>query len=107
MPHRILAAALALSAAAPAFAQAAEPFTAERSWQIQRIGGPSITPDGRTIVAPVTSYDLKENKELTDLWLWSADGSVQRALTTNPASDSLARDQPRRCDGRVRQPAQR
>ena len=88
MPHRILAAALALSAAAPAFAQAAEPFTAERSWQIQRIGSPSITPDGRTIVAPVTSHDLKENKALTDLWLWSADGSVQRALTTNPASDS-------------------
>ena len=88
MPHRILAAALALSAAAPAFAQAAEPFTAERSWQIQRVGGPSITPDGRTIVAPVKSYDPKENKELTDLWLWSADGSVQRALTTNPASDS-------------------
>ena len=89
MPHRILAAALALSAAAPAFAQAAEPFTAERSWQIQRIGNPTITPDGRTIVAPVTSHDLKENKALTDLWLWSADGSVQRVLTTNPASDSL------------------
>jgi dipeptidyl aminopeptidase/acylaminoacyl peptidase len=86
--HRILAAALALSAAVPAFTQAAEPFGAERSWQIQRVGSPAITPDGRTIVAPITRYDLKENKDATDLWLWSTDGAVQRALTTNPASDS-------------------
>ena len=88
MPHRILAAALALIAAVPVFAQAAEPFSAERSWQVQRVGGPAITPDGRTIVASIARYDLKENKDATDLWLWSADGAVQRALTTNPASDS-------------------
>ena len=69
-------------------AQAADtvPFSAERSWQVQRIGGPAITPDGKTIVAPVTRFDMKENKGLTDLWLWSADGSVQRARTTNPAT---------------------
>jgi dipeptidyl aminopeptidase/acylaminoacyl peptidase len=88
MLHRFLVAALALGAALPAVAQTGVPFSAERSWQIQRIGSPAITPDGRTIVAPVTKFDLKENKGLTDLWLWSADGSVQRALTTNPASDS-------------------
>jgi len=88
MLHRFLVAALALGAALPAVAQTGVPFSAERSWQIQRVGSPAITPDGRTIVAPVTKFDLKENKGLTDLWLWSADGSVQRALTTNPASDA-------------------
>jgi dipeptidyl aminopeptidase/acylaminoacyl peptidase len=88
MLHRLFVAALALSAALPAVAQTLAPFSAERAWQIQRIGNPTITPDGKTIVAPVTRYDMKENKGLTDLWLWSADGSVQRALTTNPASDS-------------------
>jgi dipeptidyl aminopeptidase/acylaminoacyl peptidase len=88
MLQRVLVAALVLGATLPATAQTGVPFDAERSWQIQRIGGPAITPDGKTIVAPVTRYDMKENKGLTDLWLWSADGSVQRALTTNPASDS-------------------
>ena len=89
MHYRALAVALALVVAAPpAPAQDKVPFSAERSWQVQRIGGPAITPDGKTIVAPVTRFDMKENKGLTDLWLWSADGSVQRALTTNPAGDS-------------------
>jgi dipeptidyl aminopeptidase/acylaminoacyl peptidase len=88
MRHRFLAVALVLAVTLPAHAQDRAPFSAERSWQVQRIGAPSITPDGSAIVAPVTSYDLKENKGLTDLWLWSADGKVQRALTTNPAADS-------------------
>jgi len=88
MLHRFLLVALVMGAALPAVAQTGEPFSAERSWQIQRIGSPAITPDGKTIVAPVTNYDMKESKGLTDLWLWSADGSVQRALTTNPASDN-------------------
>jgi dipeptidyl aminopeptidase/acylaminoacyl peptidase len=88
MLKRVLVAALAIAAALPSLAQTGVPFSAERSWQVQRIGGPAITPDGRIIVAPVTRYDMTENKGLTDLWLWSADGSVQRALTTNPASES-------------------
>ena len=88
MHLRLLAASLALIATQGAVADELVPFSAERSWQIQRIGSPAITPDGATIVAPVTRYDLKDNKGLTDLWLWSADGKVERALTTNPANDS-------------------
>ena len=88
MQIRFILASLALAAATVATAQERVPFSAERSWEIQRIGGPAISPDGKTIVAPVTRYDLKDNKGLTDLWLWSTDGKVERALTTNPASDS-------------------
>ena len=88
MPSRVLVVAFALAAASVATAQGRVPFSAERSWEIQRIGGPAVSPDGKTVVAPVTRYDLKEDKGLTDLWLWSVDGKVERALTTNPASDS-------------------
>jgi dipeptidyl aminopeptidase/acylaminoacyl peptidase len=98
MQFRVLAAALAFCVALPAIAADGVPFSAERSWQIQRIGPPTITPDGKTIVAPVTSFDMKENKGLTDLWLWSADGTMQRALTTHPASDSSPLISP---DGRI------
>ena len=88
MQIRFLAAALALAVPSLATAQERVPFSAERSWEIQRIAGPAISPDGKTVVAAVTRYDIKDNKGLTDLWMWSTDGKVERALTTNPASDS-------------------
>lgn len=72
---------------APAHAQAKkEPFTAERSWMIQRIGNPAVSADGRTIVAPVTRFVMDEDKSYVDLWIWDAGG--QRRFTTDTANDS-------------------
>ena len=89
---------LSLLVLAPVASQAAQPFSAERSWEIQRIGNPEVSPDGKHIVAPVTRAEMKEDKLLTDLWLWSADGSVQRPLTGDPAAESSPRFSP---DGRT------
>ena len=89
---------LSLFALAPAAAQAEQAFTAGRSWEIQRIGAPEVAPDGKTIVAPVSRTDLKQDKLITDLWLWHADGSVQRPLTGDPAAESSPRFSP---DGRT------
>ena len=88
MQIRFLAAVLALAAAGAVAAEQLAPFSAERSWQIQRIGPPTVSPDGKSAVAAVTRYDMKENKGLSDLWLWSTDGKAGRALTTHQASDS-------------------
>ncbi len=72
----------------PAYAQAKkEPFTAERSWKIQRIGAPTLSRDGRTVIAPVTRFAMDEDKSYVDLWIWNADGSGQRRLTTDAAND--------------------
>jgi dipeptidyl aminopeptidase/acylaminoacyl peptidase len=81
-------------AIAPAVTDAAQPFTAERSWEIQRIGNPEVSPDGRHIVAPVSRTVMAEDKLLTDLWLWSSDGSVQRPLTGDPAAEATPRFSP-------------
>ena len=86
-----------LLAVAPA-AHAAQPFTAERSWEIQRIGNPEVSPDGKYIVAPVSRAAMAEDKLLTDLWLWTSDGSVQRPLTGDPAAEATPRFSP---DGRT------
>ena len=87
-----------LSAAAPASAQAKkQPFTAERSWQIQRIGAPTVSADGRTIIAPVTRFAMDEDKSYVDLWRWNADGSGQRRFTTDAANDGAPTISP---DGR-------
>ena len=77
---------------AAAEAQSKVPFTAERSWQIQRIGAPTVSRDGRVVVAPVTRFAMDEDKAYTDLWIWDGDGGGdgrgQRALTTDPANDT-------------------
>jgi dipeptidyl aminopeptidase/acylaminoacyl peptidase len=72
-------------AAAPA-AAATRPLTAEVLWELKRIGGPVVSPDGRWIVAPVTRYTVSDDKAHTDLWLFAADGSVQRPLTRHGAA---------------------
>lgn len=74
-----------------------QPFTAERSWQIQRIGAPTVSPDGRHVVAPVTRFAMAEDKGYTDLWLWRGDGSLQQRFTSNVGSDGAPRFSP---DGR-------
>ncbi len=85
---------------APAAAQGEggrQPFTAERSWQIQRLGAPTVSPDGRHVVAPVTRFVMAEDKGHTDLWLWRSDGSLQQRFTTNLGTDGSPRFSP---DGR-------
>ncbi len=74
---------------APALAQGKkQAFTADRSWQIQRVGAPTVSADGRTIIAPVTRFVMEEDKSYVDLWRWNADGSGQRRFTTDAANES-------------------
>jgi dipeptidyl aminopeptidase/acylaminoacyl peptidase len=82
------AAAFLLAADGGAQDSGKKPFSAERSWEIQRLGPPTIAPDGSAAVAAVTRYDMKENEGLADLWLWTTDGKEARRLTTHTASES-------------------
>ncbi len=87
---RVLAAGLLMLAfSGLTLASAAEraPLTAETMWAMQRIGSPVLSPDGRTAVAPVTRYDVEENKGHTDLWMFAVDGSARRPLTTHASSE--------------------
>jgi len=79
-----------LAAALPALADTAakQPFTIERSWEIQRLGTPTISPDGSRIVAPVTRFVMAEDRGYTDLWLWNADGSGERRFTTHTSGEN-------------------
>jgi dipeptidyl aminopeptidase/acylaminoacyl peptidase len=64
-----------------------EPLTAETLWQMKRLGGPGLSPDGRWAVLPVTAYDLKEDKGYTDLWLVPTGGTEARRLTTHASAE--------------------
>jgi dipeptidyl aminopeptidase/acylaminoacyl peptidase len=79
----------ALLAARPAAAQPERtPLTAELMWQIKRLGGPALSPDGQWAVVPVTSYDVKGDKGLTDLWLVPIGAGEARQLTSHEGSES-------------------
>ena len=87
----LVAASVTLFASAflPAHAQdASRLLTAEKMWGMKRLGDPAITPDGRLAVVPVTTYDIGENKGLTDLWLVPVAGGEARQLTSDKASDN-------------------
>lgn len=75
------------STANPSSAQR-QPFTAERSWQIQRLGAPTVSPDGQRVLAPVTRYAMAEDRGETDLWQWGGDGQGQRRFTTSPSNET-------------------
>ncbi|HET9864194.1 MAG TPA: S9 family peptidase [Steroidobacteraceae bacterium] len=88
-------AALCCSLAAQAQqTSASRQFTAERMWALKRLGDPAPTPDGKSVVVPVTTYDIAENKGLTDLWLLPVAGGDARRLTTDKGSDTQATASP-------------
>src|SRR5215831_21276175 len=57
------------------------PLSVEDLWAIKRIGTPTLSPDGTTACAPVTSYDMEKNEGRTELWLFPTDGGRARRLT--------------------------
>ena len=67
----------------PLFAMASEDksLSVERLWQMERVGSPVVSPDGKLIVAPVTRFDVKEDKGYTRLWLFDAKGEKQTPIT--------------------------
>nr|WP_282446599.1 S9 family peptidase [Shewanella sp. 1CM18E] len=66
---------------ASAYAESTKPLSVDVLWQLNRIGSPIISPDGDKVVAPVTQYDVPEDKDSTQLWLFDKDGDSQQALT--------------------------
>ena len=78
-------AALALTIAAPAFAQvpARHTITHEDLYLMKRVGAPSLSPDGRWVVFPVSEPSYVEADQASDLWIVPADGSTEPRRLTN------------------------
>lgn len=89
LAHALLPLVLLTASAAGLRAQPARtPLTADLLWQIQRLGAPALSPDGRWAVVPVTSWNVKDDKPSTDLWLVRSDGTESRQLTTHEGGES-------------------
>jgi dipeptidyl aminopeptidase/acylaminoacyl peptidase len=82
--------ALALGAPASTLAQAKSPITIADMGTMKRIASPALSPDGKWVAYTLTTPDVQQNKNSSDLWISSVDGSVHRQLTTHAAADRNA-----------------
>ncbi len=71
------------------------PLSVETLWQIERLSGPSLSPDGSQAVCARTCYDQATNKTASQLWLLSTLGGEPRQLTTCGDKDRQAAWSPR------------
>ena len=76
--------------------QTLKTLTVDTLWQLQRLGAPSLSPDGAQAVISATSYSMKDNKASSRLWLLSTLGGEPRALTQCGDKDSQPRWSPAR-----------
>ncbi len=56
-------------------------LTAEKMWEMERVGSFDVSPDGKYAVFPVTEYDIEKNTSTTDLFLLNIDEGTTRQLT--------------------------
>jgi dipeptidyl aminopeptidase/acylaminoacyl peptidase len=79
---KLLAAALALAAAAPAFAASgAHPFDVHDLVMMDRLSDPSLGPDGKVVVFQVRETDYDANKGTNGIWIVPASGGKTVRLT--------------------------
>ena len=65
-------------------------FTVDALWQIERLGGVSLSPDGAQAVCSLSRYDMEANTSSASLWLLSTLGGAPRALTHCGSKDGQA-----------------
>lgn len=53
-------------------------------WAMKRLGGPSLSPDGKSVVFSVTEWSIAKNKSATHLWVSELAGGPPRRLTSAP-----------------------
>lgn len=63
-------------------------FTSEDLWQIKRVSGLTVSPDGNYGCFVATEFSIKENKGNSDLWLIDLKTYKTKRLTTNLNSDN-------------------
>jgi dipeptidyl aminopeptidase/acylaminoacyl peptidase len=70
-------------------------FDIDTLWKVERLGAPSLCPDGAQAVCTVTRHDMAQNKAQASLWLLSTLGGRPRPLTHCGEKDGHPRFSPR------------
>jgi dipeptidyl aminopeptidase/acylaminoacyl peptidase len=82
---------------AKASAQAKRPMTFEDMMRMKRLGGTSVSPDGKWLAYSVTTVNLDQNTKTTQLWIQPIAGGEPNPLAVAQPGDSSVEFAP---DGR-------
>lgn len=63
-------------------------MTPEALWAMGRIGGLSVSPDGKQIAYTVAYYSVPENKSNREVFVMNADGTDNRQITHTPFQEN-------------------
>lgn len=55
-----------------------EIFTAEKMWQLKRVGAPIISNDGKKLLFTLNEHNPSDNSSKTNIYISNIDGSEQR-----------------------------
>ncbi len=69
-------------------------FGIDDLWQVERLGAPSLAPDGAQAVATLATASMEDNKSSSALWLLSTLGGAPRRLTACGDKDGSPRWSP-------------
>ncbi|KPF42695.1 peptidase S9 [beta proteobacterium AAP51] len=73
----------------------ARPLDVDTLWQLQRLGGLSLAPDGRAAVVSAATPSMEKNHTRVRLWLLPTDRQAPRPLTSCGERDGQAAWSPR------------
>lgn len=62
-------------------------MSAQKLWEMKRVGAPALSPDGATAAVVVTEYDITKNKGNGDIWLVDVATGAARRFTTGPSTE--------------------
>ena len=65
-------------------------FTPDVMWKMGRLGGATLSPDGKTALYTITRYSVAENRSLTQIYTRDMATGEEKALTDNTSSNSDA-----------------
>ena len=85
---------LSASLLAPAFGQAKRPMQFDDLMKMHRLGGFSVSPNGKWVVYAVTDADLDKNTKTTRLWVIPAAGGEAKPLTASIIGENGGRFSP-------------
>ena len=78
----------------PLAAQQRVPMSAQKLWEMKRVGAPALSPDGATAAVVVTEYDIAKNKGNGDIWMIDVATGAARRFTTGPSTEGSPRWSP-------------
>ncbi|SHF29011.1 Dipeptidyl aminopeptidase/acylaminoacyl peptidase [Mariniphaga anaerophila] len=67
---------------------ASDIMTAEVLWSFGRLGGPQVSPDGKSVLYTVTYFNIEENKSYRDVYTVPVSGGAAKNLTNSAGNES-------------------